>query len=729
MRTLENVSCSLNLGLIYSLDYSYSPESGATITIFFVNQSGEYSEPSLLPMRKVSITIGPASFSMYPKSYKISKASGRRVISVDFVDETFKLDNFYVTLTGRGSGQNIYQLGSPVDRRTIAEKLQDALDPTAEKIKEFTQFPDLEYSFDDFIRVLRREFSVNVNASYDATITRSSVGTFREVLSDWCSFFNLAFYFENSRINIYDPTRITINLPSKPNDAISYEVSEDIGSTYGKTVVNYFQQEGDEKELSETFDENGGEPSDTNNNNSSGGANSNTIKYLQLWPIGYEFNLQQPTLDLNQVAAAMYGKKFWMLYNIANNKLSECGMTKTNQVYSGNTVSEINEKILEDKFAAYYNYGKNIAGKYYLSYRVDGLTILKDTTWFSEAEGQIFNMDSELAQERAVSPEFLDPPDDDINIISETIINEYFPGVNFRGKRVFYKDTKDYGESDAFALTDAQELSIEKTFNDLFPEGNKSVDYSSLDGLSGNKNYISYSPNFTIDNGVVPNDIQSLIDEINKGNKQVYLKPRYASYDLKGLRTRDIINQKDLENQPSEIKPKTNSGPTVVANTSTVKVKKEGSYVVYYDKYSTSASASTLSNYFGHKFDIKRVSTDNYIGLNFQKIGNTYSIQRNVAFIDSLVKNPFLPQLAQGRTFPTKTVSFSLNYFYSIPSNFLSNGLVGMQMSVSDNGVSATYTFSNSPLEVPNKINDFEKFEQNIKNSWIRQYRPKEVIS
>ena len=150
MRRLETVSCSLNLGLIYSLNYSYSPQNGISMTLFFVNESGEYNPPQLLPMNKANIKIGFASFALYPKSYKISKSAGRRVISVDFVDETFMLDNYYIVLTGRGCGENVFELGAPVDKRTIQQKLDAALDKDAERIKEFTQFPDLEYRLKKF---------------------------------------------------------------------------------------------------------------------------------------------------------------------------------------------------------------------------------------------------------------------------------------------------------------------------------------------------------------------------------------------------------------------------------------------------------------------------------------------------------------------------------------------------------------------------------------------------
>ncbi len=107
------------------------------MTLFFVNQQGVYTKPQLLPLQKEFIRIGPAQFTMYPVSSSLQMRSGRRVIAVDFVDEFFKLNNYYVVLTGRGCGTNVFQLGSSVDTRTNAEKLADALDPEAQQIADF----------------------------------------------------------------------------------------------------------------------------------------------------------------------------------------------------------------------------------------------------------------------------------------------------------------------------------------------------------------------------------------------------------------------------------------------------------------------------------------------------------------------------------------------------------------------------------------------------------------
>ena len=135
MQTLQQVSCSLNLGQIYSLSYEYSPQDGVGITVFFVSENGTYTMPNLLPLQKAFIQIGSASFSMYPIRRKLSLSNGRRVMEVEFCDDLFKLNHYYLALTGRGCGQNVYTLGTPVDNRPLSVKLQTALDPIAQQIK------------------------------------------------------------------------------------------------------------------------------------------------------------------------------------------------------------------------------------------------------------------------------------------------------------------------------------------------------------------------------------------------------------------------------------------------------------------------------------------------------------------------------------------------------------------------------------------------------------------
>ena len=52
-----------------------------------------------------------------------------------------------------------------------------------------------------------------------------------------------------------------------------------------------------------------------------------------------------------------------------------------------------------------------------------------------------------------------------------------------------------------------------------------------------------------------------------------------------------------------------------------------------------------------------------------------------------------------------------------------------MDISIGDAGVSSSYTFSNEVLQVPNVDQQFNKFEQQIRNSYIRRHEPQQVIT
>lgn len=728
IRRINPITCSLNLGQIYNLSYTYSPENGVNITIFFVNELGQYNPPQLLPMQKAAITIGGAAFSMYVKSWSNSKSSGRRVMKVVFMDEAFQLERYQIVLTGRGCGLGTYPLGRPVDKRTLTEKLGKALDPVAERIKDFTQFPDIEYTFNDFLAVLRQQFNVTVLAAFDTTINNTFTGSFRDVLRAWCGFYNLSFFFENGVIKIFDPTKLTVNLPTQPIDATEYEVEESIEGTYGSTVSNHFQQEGGQKSLNQTSGKNG----------------ALLVRENTLFPVGNEFNLPQTTMDLNQVVAAMYGQQFWFLYNYAKGTTAaQCGWSPIEQTSINNTniaksagqlgggssgrIAIFNQDIFNQRFAAYQKYGLEIAGRYYLSYEESEIATDQGYQWFDESGGQIFSF-VDVAN-KAIKLDFLTPTEDGTNVIGPTVINSYYPGVNYVGNRIAYYDGYKVDFAAAFAFSGdpvAQAVManlVEKTFQDLFEvAGSRSMDYSELYPALGNIKALAYVP------GIVPQNITNLYAGFE--DKQVYFKPRFTSVPIKGISNADYSNLKATQNQPDSVEVVTTQGPTVVSNTSVIKTVKNGSYTVYYDKYSACGSASSAGDYYERRFKQRDISTDNIINFTFSKdANNTYKLTRDYTTINALVNNPLLPQLAQARTFTTKRVNFSVNYFYDIPLNYLTNGLIGLDVQVSDSGITSSYSFSNEILAVPNYTDAYDKLEQRIRNSYIRGYRPNETIS
>lgn len=723
LKTIEQVTCSLNLGLIYSLDYSYSPSNGISMKLFFVKEDGKYPTMNMLPLRKAQIQIGSANFSLYPVANNIELAAGRRIMSVEFVDDFFLLGHYYVALPNRGCGTNIFTLGTQVDNRTQAQKEASAVSKTAAQIQAFTQYPDYEYSFNDFLTLLKQKFSVTVTAGFNPNITQAFEGSFESVLSDWCHYYNLGFFFENGGIKIFDPTKLSITLPSKPIDALSYNTAEDIRSTYGKTVCNWFQQDGGDYPLAQT-------------SNSAGTLN---VRTQTLNPVGTESNLTQNMMDLDQVVAAQYGQNYWFLYNYSKGTTAtQCGFTSvtSSQLPAGSSIlasvqavggatasiALLNQNTFDQNFEAYQKYGQQIAGKWYLSYENSDLSIDKSFTWFSEANATINDFTN--VDNKVLSLDFLTPADGGtVNVVPNTAINSFYSGINYVGNRIVYQDTNQVAFVQNPAIT-ALQGTIDQTFANVVKIlGSEYMDFSQVTAALGPNNIVA----------LVPTILPSAITDTFKTFSSQYtaFQPRNKAFGIKGISTVDYTTLKasQKEAQTVSVVP-ANAGPSLVSNTSVLKTLQQGSYTAYYNKYNQCASSSTPDQYFGYAADVRQISSDNQIGVTFKKTApNTYNIQRDYSFINNLVNNPALPTLAQARTFSTKKVSFSLNYFYQVPTDFLTNGLVGMNVTVGDNGITSSYEFSNEILKVPDNSEEYNRLAQNMKNSWIRTYRPKEVIT
>lgn len=712
IQNIAQVYCSLNLGLIYNVDYSYSPDNGSSITIFFFKQDGNYQRPQY--MQKAQIRIGNASFSLYVVASEIQLANGRRVMSVDFVDETFMLDNYQVVLTGKGCGFNVYPLGHPVDNRSSTQKQATALDPTAQQIAEFTQFPDIEYAFNDFIAVLRQKMTVRVNAQFNTVVTNPFAGTFREVLDQWCSFFALSWFVENSIIKIFNPTTLFLTLPTQPLNALEYNSLEDVRSTYGKTSYNWFQQEGGEFPLNQTSNANG----------------TLYVRTNTLFPIGYESNLVQNPMDLNQVAAAQFGQPFWFLYNYNKGTTAEqCGWTKitngTDSIFRSIQtnlgpnagVASFNETAFNERFQAYKTYGETTAGRWYLSSEQDSLAVDQSYQWFDESNGQIFTFTN--VDDKAINLTYLAPTSNGINIIPNTSINVFYSGINYVGNRVAYEDN--VANATDFTLTPDQTTLVNRTYQSVINvDGDEGLNYSNVDNYPNT--FVAYNPI------IVPQDLVVLFNNIPAYTTG--FMPRFNSFPIKGIRQVDYSTLKASQAESSSVQiVNSNAGGAVISNTAVIKTLKQGAYTVYYDKYSQCASASATGPYFQHRFDPRQISTDNTVAFTFNKqASNTYRLNRDYGTINALVNNPLLPSLAQARAFPTRKVTFTVNNFIDVPTEFLTNGLVGLNVTVGDNGVTASYTYSNEVLAVPDATNRFAAFEQQIRNSAVRHYSPATVI-
>lgn len=739
---IDKVSCSLNLGLIFGLDYNYSPDSGITFTLTFVNQQGVYAHPPKL-QQKESITIGNAQFSVYVVNSNISYAANRRVLEVEFMDELFMLSNYHVVLTGKGCGLRVYELGVPVDNRSLAQKQADALSPVAKQIEAFTQFPDVEYGFNDFLAILRQRFPIQILSQFDATLTNTFTGTFREVLDSWCKLYNLSFFFENGTIKIFNPVNLFVSLPTTPPvDCIEYNDSEDIRDTYSKTVCNWFEQQGGEKALNQTSNNDG----------------KLLVRTNTLFPVGYEFGLPQTAVDLNQVVAAQFGDHFWFLYNYYKGTTADqCGWTRVVPSQIANTniytalkslvdnahssaanIALVDSAVYDGQFRAYETYGKNIAGRYYLSEELGtgDLAIERDFQWFDETTGEITNFTTNDADAKKIAIQYVSPPNQLTNVLDGTIINKYFPGVNYVGDRLVYVDSRAIDFATVFALDPAISKLADETYQTLFSlKGSDAADFSEV-GVGTYVGYLALN---------IPRDLALLFDNLNQffpyfqpglgivptGDFVPSQDSLITALPIKGIARADYATLRASKTESDQVKiVPGNDGPNVTANTGIIKTEKNGAYTIYYDKYSDCASTASQGNYFQHRFEPNQISPDVAISFSFSKqANNTYRLNRDFSVLNGLVHNPVLSQLAQPRTFPTRRISFTLNRFYDVPVNFLTNGLVGMKISVGNAGISSSYTFSNEMLAVPNPVNRFKQWEQQMRNSATRHYFPKEIIS
>ncbi len=739
LRRLPNVSCGLNIGQIYNLSYNYTPQEGVRISISFVKQDGNYPNLLLQPMTRTSIQIGTALFSMFPISYTIKKGPGSRFMTVEFVDDTFRLDNYYVALTGRGCGEGVFELGTPVDNRTLDQKLAGSLDDNAETVRNFTQFPDLQYTFAQFLAVLGSQFSINVNALYNTTFTKDFTGTFRTVLNDWCSFYNLSYYFENGTLKIFDPTRLTITLPTQPADAIEYDYSESVESTYSKTAFAYFEKEGGQFTV----------------NDVTGGSLTTAVMY----PVDSQIqiaNLQQQ-MPMDQVVAAQYGKAFWFLYNYSRGTAAaECGWEEvpvpsvlvaplaalrpdqTNGYVGPAKLAKIDSKLFDQKFQAYYEYGQKIAGRYYISDLRYNLTNDQQIQWFNSTDVSIVDYASDFAKGYQVSPQYISENkanSGDSATVDGTIINDTFAGIKYTDERMLWIDDKFNPSSLLPVQTENFKSTVEKIFNNLFSglDGGQSLDVSSL----GNQ---KYAPFFNIDLFIATNIYEDILLAFNAISDQVDLfKYRYTSLSFTGMNQVALTSIRAANAQGNTITIVNNTNNSVTGNTGIIRAINEGNRIVYYDKYSRCASASSGTNASNFRRLFSQVSVPYDIPVTFtyqNSGGNGYRINRDLTAVNNIVNSSLLQTVAQQRSFTTKRVTMTLNYFYSLPASFLTNGLVSMDLEIGEGGVNASYTFSNDVLQVPYQDREgnisqafSDQLRASMPNSWIRTYNPSQVIS
>ena len=735
---IPQVYCSLNLGLIYDLSYSYMPKEGVRISLFFTNESGVFNVNAasiLSASKKVNITIGSASFNLYAISYKLLRSVGRKILQVNFVDETFKLENYQIVLTGRGCGINVIQLGKTVQAGgALINGI--VLDP-------LMQNADVEYKFSDFLYVLNQYFPVNGDATYDNSLTRTFTGTFKEVLENWCAFYNLSYYFENSVIQIIDRATLNIVFPAQTDVpmALSYDVEETIENTYCTTAYSYLLKEGRkiDANLIKTVDlypiDNG-----SNLNESMNSVFGDIAAQIQ--QVQEDFTANKATnpqnqaqytvmnINLLQVAAAMYGQEYWFLYNYYNGTATaECGWTPqtalptflSNPAGYGNGVLDnstnpptnlgpaligiIDKDIFEKKFEMYSNYGKKIAGRYYLSLERTDVDDNK-YQWFDNTT-QDTSFAGPFASNRKLQTTYLTQGTSLENSVNSylpgTFINEYFPGVQYVGNHILYIDNSDRDFIDAFALTPVMKNLIQGYYKNLFEGflGSDTMDYTAL---GPQQQYVIYA------NPIIDQTIISSFNNLT--NKITIFTPTFN--------TLSVIGQLK-QNEPNVV----TYPPFPAVNLTTIQPVTLPSYRYNVPNLQLCVTEASDGDVFKRNFISFSVSNDVPVGASLNAINNqTSEIARDTSILNNYLNKQILKDLAQLNTIPLKTVSFTLNYFYTVPTNFISSGLTSINMEVSENGILAKYVYSNSMIQRIVSEAAITKLEQMIKNSWIRQNTP-----
>jgi len=685
------------------------------MSLFFVNESGIYDDSFIsTPPRKVQIKIGPASLNLFAVGSDKTSSGDSKTLKVDFIDETFQLNNYYLALTGRGCGIGVYNLGRPVDTRTEAQKLAE--DPDLFTVKAFTSFDDVEYNFQEFINTLKLVFPVQVSASIDESITRDFSGTFRTVLDSWCSYLGFGYFFENGILKIFDPSSLSIAFPSIPADALESSESKSIENTYDRTAWNYFSDEGGEITI------------DSNSNY--------LVTGLQMYPVANIFSLKekQPeiskNIDVNQLIAAQYGQEFWLIYNIYRgtsdsicgfnpNLGTQVGTTFTNWVTALNSsktwkVALLNEKKFSENYEFYKSYGDSIQGKLYVSNQINGIERLELFSWYDQGNGQIFNIDVLRSQPSPQLSVFSEKTD---GVIAGTFVNSAYQGVVADGQRFYYFDQSRRAEN-FFALTDAQKASILFYFKNYVDGqfGNAALDYG--DGFS----YILFEEIQTFSEAIT-----SIFDGMDA--KQSYFAYRTNILNLKGLGPLPANRQYNPTNETNVriIDGAANLG----TNVSTIKAYVDSDLVAFYSKYEDCKHISTNTNALNRQFFPRNISDDIPIDYSYEKSSDgALKITRDFSYFDTVSTSSALSKVAQAYTVPARGLSFSLNYFNpNVPTSLISNGLVGININIQQDGMVVNYSYSNEIMTPIISDSEIDAINRAIKNSWIRGYMQKRRFS
>ena len=230
-------------GYIYSMNMTqgYAEEiNKLTIDVVYENPSVNPSFPTKDLVSSVSMTIGQLHFpKMHFMSSSVSKSLGQTTATCTFVDDSVKLDRYYVGLYlrhGKVSQGNLIIVGAPTANNDAPCSADDVHYKVGELMGKISGI-------------------IKINKSFNYANTLNYTGTIRQVLSNIGSDFGFSFYWDALKDQlVFVDLKTGINLSGIESTAqkmplLDFKSEETLEGTYAKGFSNFSAKNGGVKEV------------------------------------------------------------------------------------------------------------------------------------------------------------------------------------------------------------------------------------------------------------------------------------------------------------------------------------------------------------------------------------------------------------------------------------------------------------------------------------------------